>query len=179
MANVKHSAKNDSWQTPDVFINFGAQLFGPEGITLDPATSAEANKRIKAKHYFTKETDGLKQKWHGNIWLNPPGGKTKNKSLACLFWAKLMEQWEQKTFEQALFLCFSIEHLATSQKYADKSMLDFPICIPKNRIDFINPATGLPNGSPSHNNAIIYVPCKTDRSKAFIELFKHFGATKI
>ena len=42
-------------------------------IELDPASCAKANKIVKAKKYFTKKDDGLKQKWDARrIFLNPP-----------------------------------------------------------------------------------------------------------
>ncbi len=41
-------------------------------IDCDPASAEIANRTVKATVYFTKEQDGLKQKWNGNVWMNPP-----------------------------------------------------------------------------------------------------------
>ncbi len=41
-------------------------------IDLDPASCEFAQKRVKAKRYFTKQDDGLQQRWFGNVFLNPP-----------------------------------------------------------------------------------------------------------
>ena len=41
-------------------------------IDLDPASSREANKTVKATSFFTKQMDGLKQRWRGCVFLNPP-----------------------------------------------------------------------------------------------------------
>lgn len=38
-------------------------------LTLDVAATA---KNAKCKQFYTKRQDGLKQPWHGNVWLNPP-----------------------------------------------------------------------------------------------------------
>ena len=59
------------WSTPWWLVDQLAEEFGP--FDLDPAADA-AN--AKAPAYFTPEVDGLAQRWHGRVWLNPPYGKT-------------------------------------------------------------------------------------------------------
>src|SRR5271169_5859416 len=41
-------------------------------IDLDPASSDHAQKTVQAKKFFTTADDGLKQEWHGRVFLNPP-----------------------------------------------------------------------------------------------------------
>ena len=67
-----HDSVNESheWYTPRPLI----EKLGVE-FDLDPASSTAANTLIQAKNIFTKEDDGLKQDWYGNVWLNPPYGK--------------------------------------------------------------------------------------------------------
>ena len=42
------------------------------GIDLDPASTAKAQEFVKAEQYFTVREDGLKRRWGGRVWLNPP-----------------------------------------------------------------------------------------------------------
>ena len=56
--------------TPPELTEMVRRVFG--GIDLDPASSAEANKVVNAKAFFTKRNDGLKKRWHGRVFLNPP-----------------------------------------------------------------------------------------------------------
>lgn len=55
----------DEWYTP-------AWITDPLGdFDLDPAAPVGEHRTIAKKEY-TKQDDGLKQDWHGRVWLNPP-----------------------------------------------------------------------------------------------------------
>jgi len=56
--------------TPAKFIEAARQVLGE--IDLDPATSKEAQKTVRAVQYFTEKDDGLAQEWNGRVFLNPP-----------------------------------------------------------------------------------------------------------
>lgn len=57
----------DDWYTPPEIIHSLGEF------DLDPATCSDAILiNNSARKYFTKEDDGLKQKWEGRVWLNPP-----------------------------------------------------------------------------------------------------------
>lgn len=67
---VMFSSKTDLWSTPQDFFN---ELDKEFGFTLDPCATEE---NAKCPHYFTKETNGLKQSWEGEIvFCNPPYGR--------------------------------------------------------------------------------------------------------
>ena len=63
-------AVNHERYTPSALIDAVRQVFGE--IDLDPASSNEANKVVQAKSFFTKRTNGLKKRWRGRVFLNPP-----------------------------------------------------------------------------------------------------------
>ncbi len=65
------SSASDEWPTPQWLADQLAAEFGP--FDLDPAATAE---NAKAPLFFTREDDGLRQPWHGKVWLNPPYGRT-------------------------------------------------------------------------------------------------------
>jgi phage N-6-adenine-methyltransferase len=61
---AKASNYTDEYGTPpSVFKRFGA------ACTLDVCATAD---KAMCATFFTKEQDGLKQAWHGTVWLNPP-----------------------------------------------------------------------------------------------------------
>lgn len=167
--NVQLSSRSDEWNTPKYLIDMVCDVIGP--IELDPASDATANCTVQAEKIITKEQDGLVTPW-GNpktIFLNPPGGKIGNRSKAQLFWDRLLDS----TFEQAIFMGFSLEQLQTTQR-SRQSILDFPFCVPSKRIRFISP-----NGkfnAPSHSNVIAYIghfPIK------FYDVFSKIGKVKL
>jgi hypothetical protein len=56
--------------TPSALTDAVRQVLGE--IDLDPASTAKANKVVQAKSFFTKRANGLKKRWHGRVFLNPP-----------------------------------------------------------------------------------------------------------
>ena len=64
-ADHNHRAQGSSeneWYTPPECLKAVYDVLG--SIDLDPASSDAAQKIVRAKAYFTKEQDGLKQDWH-------------------------------------------------------------------------------------------------------------------
>jgi DNA N-6-adenine-methyltransferase (Dam) len=56
--------------TPVEIIKAGRHVLGL--IDLDPASSEQAQKRIRAKRYCTVQDDALAKPWHSTVFLNPP-----------------------------------------------------------------------------------------------------------
>lgn len=63
------SRKSDEWITPQDFFD---ELDKKYHFDMDVASTKE---NAKCRIFFTKEEDGLDQKWAGNVWCNPPYSK--------------------------------------------------------------------------------------------------------
>lgn len=173
---ARHTCDSPEWYTPSPYVEAARDVMG--GIDLDPASHEEANRTVKAARFFGIEDDGLKQRWGGRVFLNPPGG------LVAEFWRKLM----QEQMEQAIWIGYSLEQLQTLQCIgASMTPLDFSICITAKRIAFVEneakkaariekliAAGKNPNGksSPSHSNYITYLGY---RKTVFKDVFSKFG----
>lgn len=63
---TKFESFNQDWETP-------SSIFKPLNdefhFTLDVCANS---KNAKCKNYFSKEQNGLKQRWKGICWMNPP-----------------------------------------------------------------------------------------------------------
>jgi len=115
---AKGTGENE-WYTPLEYIQLARKVMG--SITLDAASSAEAQKRVCADNYFSKADNALAQPWYGNVWLNPP----YSRDLMGLFIEKLIAelanvdqlillthnytdtQWFQGAEEHAARICFT------------------------------------------------------------------------
>ena len=172
---IQHSSKSQEHYTPDFVLDAVRKTLGT--IDLDPASSEIANKKVKAKHFYTKEDDGLSQPWHGKIFCNPPGGKVGNQSLNKLFWYKLIDEVLEERVSEAIFLAYSIELLQTSQSHPNKRyhVASYEICIPKKRIAYIN-QDGNPQKSPPNAGMIVYVNRDMYGSLKFEKCFNHIGS---
>ncbi len=173
MSNIQLSSRSDEWYTPSYIIDRVHQVIGlPD---LDPASSAAANQVIQAKKYFTRENNALEQTWANqpvSVFLNPPGAKLGNKSITALFWQKLMDLRAKGLLSEAIFMGFSLEHLAVTQG-CTYSVGHFPIIIPAKRIRFVSPQGTF--NSPTHSNVIAYIPGIENNTQAFKAVFGDLG----
>jgi site-specific DNA-methyltransferase (adenine-specific) len=99
--NVHFSCATVEWETPHALFDELSYIFG--GFDLDPCAT-EAN--AKCPNYFTKEDDGLAQRWEGKVFMNPPYGREIGKFVkkayeeslngalvVCLLPARVDTQW--------------------------------------------------------------------------------------
>jgi len=80
--DVMFSSKNNEHGTPDDLYD---QLNKEFNFNLDPCATPE---NAKCKNYFTVKEDGLSQPWTGNVFVNPPYGRSVGK-------------WVQKSYLEA------------------------------------------------------------------------------
>lgn len=181
-SNIKHSSVSQEWYSPKTIIESARKVMG--SIDTDPASSIKANQVVQAKSFYTKEDDGLLCSWYGNVFLNPPGGKLKGKSLSKLFWERLMYESRCQRVKQAVVLAFSIELLQTSQLSDELDATDFMMCIPRRRLAFTD-SNGNTVKSNTHASAIIYVNNNSDRQmqlvgqKLFADEFAEYGSIMV
>lgn len=131
---AKLTATSSEWFTPPNIIEAARAWMG--SIDLDPASNALANTVVKATTFFDQEVDGLKQRWQGNVFLNPPTPPRP-------WWERAVKMHvEERTV--TTFVAYSIETLSQSQgsqkrdprPWGGASMLAFSVCIPKGRLRF-------------------------------------------
>ncbi len=188
-ALIKHSSESVEHYTPPWVIEGARDLMGD--IDLDPASSAFVNTHhVRASRFFSKEDDGLAQPWSGRVFLNPPGGKVRGKSLAGIFWAKLVESYERGDVTQAVFLAYSLEIFQTSQRRDCVPPYLFPFCVPRTRVRFyIRAGNTFQEGtSPPNASAIVYLPPDPDTHGAaapatklitrFVSIFSTIGEVR-
>lgn len=112
--NPQHSSISKEHYTPAHIVELARVTMGC--IDLDPASCLMANKVVQANHFFSQAMDGLSQDWWGNVFVNPPGGKIRNRSSQAVWWDKLQQEYLASRVVQAVFVGFSLEILAQRQK---------------------------------------------------------------
>lgn len=119
----------DEWMSPSPVIEFARQLMG--SIDLDPASSVEANETIKAKVFYDKKKNGLnpKNKWAGNVWMNPPY------SSPSAFVERVRNEYHQSTIDKAVVLLNS----STETRWYQIMMERFPALLLNKRLKFRAP----------------------------------------
>ena len=130
-------ATSESWATPPAFF---AKLHEEFQFNTDVCAAPE---NAKCAHYFTKDTDGLQQQWHGTCWMNPPYGLP-------------LRAWVKKAYESSLLgtivVCLVPARTDTQwwHDYAAKAEVRFV----KGRIKFV----GAEHTAPFPSVGLIFRP---------------------
>lgn len=116
---------HNEYFTPPPIIEAARKAMG--GIDLDPASNPHAQKWIRAKRWFGEAEDGLKQRWRGKVWMNPP----YNSGLLMPFVTRLLKE----PISQAVTLLNNNTETLWGQALLKASNA---VCFPKARLRFWN-----------------------------------------
>lgn len=135
----------NEWHTPEQYLDLARAVLGE--IDLDPASHEIAQKRVRAKKYFTLADNGLEQEWCGRIWLNPPYAQP----LIANFIDKLIAELEAGRASAAIALTHNYTDTAWFQ---NAGTLADAICFTRGRVRFIDTDGGL--AAPTQGQAFHY-----------------------
>jgi ParB family chromosome partitioning protein len=149
----------DEWFTPDAYIGAARAVLGD--IDLDSATCGFAQSRIKAASFYTKQDDGLLQRWEGRVWLNPPYSRVAE------FVTKLLTEIRAGNVTAAILLSHNNSDAAWFHEAANAAAA---ICFTRGRIRF-EQEDG-PADTPPQGQAFFYFGKDVAR---FREIFSTIG----
>jgi hypothetical protein len=112
-----------SWPTPDRIVELAIEVLG--AIDLDPCSDSKGAPSTPARHRYRTET-GLKYRWHGRVWLNPPSGRVIEKWVN-----KLVSEYEHGDVTGAVAL---VPARPETQWWQQVSQ--YPVCLVRGRLHF-------------------------------------------
>ena len=161
---IPHVSQNTGyceWYTPSEYLDAARNALGE--IDLDPASSAIAQKRVKAKKYYTLKQDGLSKPWAGRVFLNPP----YSTDTVGKFTTKLYESYLSGNVTAAILL---VNNATETVWFRDASKHATAVGFTKERIRFID-EHGARIGTPLQGQAILYYGDDVDGfASAFADL---------
>ena len=125
--NAMYSSKTDMWATPQYLFD---NLTRIHKFDVDVCATAE---NAKCAKFYTKEQDGLKQKWEGSCWCNPPYGRQ-------------IGLWLEKAYKSSRWGAFVVclVPAKTDTKWWNNWALKGDIKFIKGRLKFGNAKSGAP-----------------------------------
>jgi phage N-6-adenine-methyltransferase len=155
----------NEWLTPAKYIEAARDVLGE--IDLDPASNEQAQETVRAGTYFDKAQDGLRQQWHGQVWLNPPYAKL----LIAQFVSKLRAERQAGRVTAAIMLTHNYTDTTWFQEAV--AVAD-AICFPRGRVKFYQPNGKI--AKPTQGQAFFYFGSDVT---AFAQRFRSIGFVKV
>lgn len=164
---VLTSQNTDDWYTPPEYIILVHRMFNG-AIDLDPASCAAANQIVNAKLYYDEAFDGLARPWYGNVFLNPPYGKSNGKSSQEAWTNKMIVEYHLGHVSQGIALINS----ANGYRWYEDLWVNYPVCCVRERIRFINATSGVQGGPAKKAQTFVYFGPYVDK---FADVFDPIG----
>jgi ParB family chromosome partitioning protein len=159
--HVSNGTGDNEWYTAVEYIESARKVLG--GIDLDPASCQLANTVVKASEFYTIETNGLNQEWHGKIWMNPPYSVKDNPQ----FIDKLVTEYNAGHIESAIIL---VNNATETKWFVNLISIASMVCFPTGRLKFWSEKE---KGSvPLQGQAIVYIGNDID---LFVDEFSQYG----
>lgn len=161
-----NSSASNEYYTPLPILDAARELLG--AIDLDPASSEDANRTVRAARYYAQDEDGLAQPWAGRVWLNPPYGIEGGESNQARWSRRLLAEYAAGAVTEALLLVNAVpgnRWFVPLKRHA--------ICFPDERVRFSHPLRPSERSQPTQSNAIVYLGPQVAR---FAAIFERFGA---
>ena len=152
----------DEWYTPKDYIEAARTVMGE--ITVDPASTQEAQEIIRAKVFYTKEDDSLRDgcAWNGCVWLNPP----YSTPLINRFVTKLINEYDAGNVTQAIILTNN----SSDTKWFHDLLSQFPACFTRGRVQFWRPDNS--TFGARQGQTLFYLG---DNISSFVSIFSSVG----
>lgn len=157
------------WYTPGWVLDAVRQTLrgsgrGDNAIDLDPASSERAQKRVKARYFYTSENDGLGLPWFGRVFCNPPYAMPE----VSLFARKMADSWRDKCITAGIILTNN----STDTEWFHYMMREASaLCLTRGRIAF-HGEDGDAKAGTTHGQAFVYFG---RNPKRFASHFSEFG----
>lgn len=130
MPIAQYLSLSNEHYTPPYIIDAARATMG--SIDLDPASNSLANTIVQATTYYTINDNGLSKSWHGNVFLNPPGGTVNGRSNQQIWLEYARCELDKGNAKQLVFISFNIESLRICGSLLRNSL----VCIPFNRLRY-------------------------------------------
>jgi hypothetical protein len=146
---VKGLTGEVEWYTPRPYLDAAVAVMG--GIDLDPASSEAAQGHVGAATYFTRDDDGLTQRWHGRVFLNPPYAMPTVRE----FTAKMVTSWVDGDMDEGILLT---NNATDTEWFHMAARACAAVCFTRGRISFLQARDGelLEKTAPTHGQAFFY-----------------------
>jgi ParB family chromosome partitioning protein len=152
---------NHEWHTPREYVEAAREAMG--GIDLDPASSASAQRSVRAAEFFTPEIDALAQEWHGRVFLNPPYAR----GVYLQFVEKLVAEFAAGHVPEAVLL---LNNSTETKWFRLAARHSAAVCFVKGRIRYISPEGK--RSTQIQGQVFVYFG---HRPQAFAAVFRRYG----
>ena len=168
-AQARFDSSSDNFYTPGWLVD-QINYFYEGSIDLDPC--ADPLKRIPADKHYCFHDNGLKQKWKGNIFCNPPYSRSRSTSID-RWLAKTMLAYEEG--HEVLLLLPTNLDTKWGQSILDSNQKkgDCKILFVRGRIKFLNSDYSISKSPGRFSSILVYFG--RERQWRFYNVFSRHG----